>query len=256
MLAPQPQHVVYPESDGKPMAETDLHRQLIIKAIDILQKAFPNAYVSGNICLYYEQGNPRKMISPDVLLCCSQEPDVKRTYLAWEENAQLDLVIEFSSFSTRREDHHKKKRIYEQILKVPYYVIFDPHGIYLNVWQLNHGEYAPLEPDEQGYYHLFHLNLHLAIEENNSLRFFNSEKTPLLTVGEWGIQLAEQESKRAEQESKRAEQESKRAEQESKRAEQESKRAEQERKEKELALAEQKRLQNLLKAAGIDPSSA
>ncbi len=226
MLAPQSQNVFYPETDGKPMAETDFHRQLIIKMTDILQGAFPEAYVSGNICLYYEAGNPKKMISPDTLLCSSQRPTVKRTYFAWEENAQLDLVMEFSSFSTRREDHHKKKRIYEQILQVPYYVIFDPYGIYLNVWHLQDRQYIPLEPDEQGYYDLMELNLYLAIENNNSLRFFDSARKPLLTAGESGRQQAEQERFQKEEALKREEEE---------------------RQQKEEALAEIERLRALLK---------
>ncbi len=240
MLAPQSQNVFYPETDGKPMAETDLHRQLIIKMVDILQRAFPEAYVSGNICLYYEQGNPKKMISPDTLLCSSQPPAVKRTYFAWEEDAQLDLVMEFSSFSTRREDHHKKKRIYEQILQVPYYVIFDPHGIYLNAWELKEGQYIPLEPDEQGYYHLWQLNLYLAIENNNSLRFFDSARKPLLTAGEWGLGQAVQERQQKEEALKREEQQRQQK-------EEALKREEQQRQQKEEALAEIERLRALLK---------
>ena len=108
MLAPRKHPVYYPESDGKPMAETDAHRNLIIKMVDLLQEAYPEAYVSGNICLYYEEGNPKKMISPDALLCSSQPPGEKRAYLAWEEEAPLDLVMEFSSRSTHRQDHIKR----------------------------------------------------------------------------------------------------------------------------------------------------
>ncbi|MBF0237782.1 MAG: hypothetical protein HQM12_08770 [SAR324 cluster bacterium] len=109
MLAPYKNNdIFYPESDGKPMAETDVHRNLLLGMVDMLQRAFPEAYVSGNICLYYEQGNPHKMISPDSLLCRSQPPHQKRVYLAWEPYAQLDMVMEFSSFSTKRMDHHKK----------------------------------------------------------------------------------------------------------------------------------------------------
>ena len=175
MLAPQKHSVYYPESDGKPMAETDVHRNLIFKMVDLLQEAFPQAYVSGNICLYYEEGNPKKMISPDALLCRAQPPGEKRVYLAWEPEAQLDLVMEFSSRSTRREDHYKKKRIYEQLLKVPYYVIFNPHVVYLNVFALEAGEYRLLETDEHGCFLLEGLGLQVAIEHSNSLRLLDGQ---------------------------------------------------------------------------------
>ena len=234
MLAPRKHPVYYPESDGKPMAETDAHRNLIIKMVDLLQEAYPEAYVSGNICLYYEEGNPKKMISPDALLCSSQPPGEKRAYLAWEEEAPLDLVMEFSSRSTHRQDHHKKKRIYEHLLKVPYYVIFNPHDVYLNVFALEAGEYRLLETDEHGCFLLETLGLQVAIEHSNSLRLFDGKGRPVLT---------------------RAEREAKRADQEARRAEQTIIEKEEEKSQKEGALAEQKRLRALLKSAGIDPDT-
>ena len=207
MLAPQNSTVIYPETDGKPMAETDVHRDLLLRMVDLLKNAFPNAYVSGNICLYYEQGNPKKMISPDSLLCRSQPPAQKRIYRAWTEHAQLDLVMEFSSFGTKRIDHSKKKQIYEQILKVPYYVIFDPHAVYLNVFALKEGHYQLIEAEVEGRCFLTNLGIQIAIENGNSLRLFDMQGSPILTGEEREAQRAEQEAQRAEQEAQRAEQE-------------------------------------------------
>ena len=62
--------VEYPSSDGKPMAEIDLHRDEMIYVIEALQKHFrdaPDVYVSGNLLLYYVEGEPRYSISPDAL---------------------------------------------------------------------------------------------------------------------------------------------------------------------------------------------
>ncbi|MDP7318513.1 MAG: hypothetical protein QGF03_01135 [SAR324 cluster bacterium] len=55
-----------------------MHRSLTIRMLDMLQTTFPDASVSGNICLYYEEGNPKKMISPDTLWCRLQPPAEKR----------------------------------------------------------------------------------------------------------------------------------------------------------------------------------
>jgi hypothetical protein len=60
----------YPTSDGKPMAETDRHRDLMQDLIQTLQEFFassPRVYVSGNLLLFYERGNRRRYVSPDVL---------------------------------------------------------------------------------------------------------------------------------------------------------------------------------------------
>ena len=50
-----------------------------------------------------------------------------RTYKTWEQQPYLDLVIEFASPSTFARDFAEKKRIYEQILRVQEYYIYDPY---------------------------------------------------------------------------------------------------------------------------------
>ena len=52
----------YPSSDGKPMAETPVHHDVMIDAIQILKRRFASrsdAYASGDVLMYYEEGNPR-----------------------------------------------------------------------------------------------------------------------------------------------------------------------------------------------------
>ncbi|MCY3552603.1 MAG: hypothetical protein OXH39_19275 [Candidatus Poribacteria bacterium] len=63
--------LTYPSSDGKPMAETDRHRKLMVNFIQMLEHHFRevnNIYVSGNLLIYCEEGNPRKSVAPDVFV--------------------------------------------------------------------------------------------------------------------------------------------------------------------------------------------
>ena len=122
--------LVYPDSDGEPMAETGRHvRGLLdmIGAIDWLLRDIPDAHVCGNMFVYYEEGNPRKVISPDVFMVRGVGKKELRTYKTWEQQPHLDLVIEFASPSTFARDFAEKKRIYEQILRVKEYYIYDPY---------------------------------------------------------------------------------------------------------------------------------
>ena len=77
--------VEYPSSDGKPMAETPVHRDVMIDAIQILKRRFANrsdVYVSGDMLMYYEEGNPRKSVAPDVFVVLGADRDEDRdTYL-------------------------------------------------------------------------------------------------------------------------------------------------------------------------------
>ena len=126
--------VIYPEGDGKPMAETPVHRDELIRLIQTLQDAFAgraDVYVSGNMMLYYEEGNPRASASPDVFVVIGvpKLPE-RRVYKVWEEGAPPTVVMEITSRSTRREDLHKKWELYIR-LGVREYILYDPLGEYL-----------------------------------------------------------------------------------------------------------------------------
>jgi len=89
--------IFYPESDGKPMAETDLHREIMIWIIHLLQRflAGQRAYVSGNLLIYYEQGNPRKSVAPDCFVVWGVESRYRVNYKLWEEGQAPQVVFRF-----------------------------------------------------------------------------------------------------------------------------------------------------------------
>ena len=123
--------LVYPESDGEPIAETEKHRKVMIDVIDILDQHFqhiPEVHVSGNLLLYYEEGNPRKSVSPDVFMVRGLSKKELRVYKTWEQPPTLDFVLELASPSTFRRDFTEKKKIYQNILRVKEYFIYDPYG--------------------------------------------------------------------------------------------------------------------------------
>ena len=124
----------YPETDGQPMAETPEHRDVMIDAIQVLRRHFagrPDVYVSGNMMMYYEEGEPRRCVSPDVFVAVGVEDKDRRTYLLWREAKGPDFVLEVTSKSTRRNDQVTKRALYEW-MGVSEYVLYDPLGEYLN----------------------------------------------------------------------------------------------------------------------------
>src|SRR6187401_2216682 len=101
----------YPTSDGKPMAETDLHRDLMAALIESLRWWFrdqPKVYVSGNLLVFYEKGNKRVHVSPDVFVVPGVGNHLRENYLRWEEGRGLDIVIELTSKTTMQEDIEEK----------------------------------------------------------------------------------------------------------------------------------------------------
>ena len=81
--------VSYPESDGKPMGETDQHRKEMIREMELLERFFQGqqVYVSGDLLVYYERGNPKKFVVPDVFVVLGLEPGDRRIYKLWVEQS-------------------------------------------------------------------------------------------------------------------------------------------------------------------------
>jgi Uma2 family endonuclease len=144
----------YPESDGKPIAETPIHFANLGGLIQMLKDYYledETAYVSGNMFMYYVEGDPRKAISPDVFVALGVGRKIRRIYCTWLEGGKSpDLVVEVTSPKTRKEDATKKFLIYQDILKVREYFRFDPLGEYLKPalqgLRLVDGQYIPIEP--------------------------------------------------------------------------------------------------------------
>ena len=131
---PPPDAVDYPDSDGQPVAETDFQRKPLWYANDALARHFrdrDDIYVSANMFLYYEEGNPRAVVAPDVFVVLGAPDYDRRTYKLWEEPKAPDFVLEITSHSSRGADQGSKRRTYAS-LGVAEYWRFDPTADYLD----------------------------------------------------------------------------------------------------------------------------
>ncbi len=122
----------YPESDGKPMGETDLHRDAMFRQIELLKRFFAGqkVYVSGDLLVYYEPGNNKKFIVPDVFFTKGLKQVQRRIYRTWIERLAPNFVIETTSKKTKKRDLEVKPEIYA-IIGVQEYFLFDPTKDYL-----------------------------------------------------------------------------------------------------------------------------
>jgi len=115
------------------VAETDFQRIPLWYANDALARYFRDrndVYVSANMFVYFEEGNPKAVVAPDVFVVLGAPNHKRRSYKVWEEPKGPDFVLEITSHSTRTVDQGPKRRIYEE-LGVWEYWQFDPTGDYL-----------------------------------------------------------------------------------------------------------------------------
>ena len=149
-----PAAIDYPTSDGKRLAENDPQLHAIHYAFGALRMRYddrPDVYVSADLLIYYEEGNPRVSVAPDVFVVFGVEDRMRGNYKVWEEGKGPDFVLEVASPNTWREDVERKPGIYAG-LGVREYFLFDPMGEHymprLRGYRLAEGRYERLSAVE------------------------------------------------------------------------------------------------------------
>jgi len=229
------------------VAETPIHRKNLLLTIDVLEDWFAaeaQVYVSGNMFVYYVQGDKWKHVSPDVFVARGVPKDKPRDYyLVWEEGASPDLVIEFTSKSTREEDVDQKLALYRDVLKVSEFFLFDPHREYLDPplqgHRLREGRYEQVSP-LAGRLPSEVLGLHLE-DDGDELRLYDPVTRRWLPTPKEDAAAAKagaaQAWRRADEQQRRADEQQRRADEQQRRADEQQARAQAERK---IAEAERK----------------
>ena len=174
--------IIYPSSDGIPMAESDTQRRPLMDTAAALSLHFSrrsDVYVSADILIYYEMNNPRRCVAPDVLVAVDVPAHLRDSYFVWREGKAPDFVLEIASTSTQARDATAKREIYAG-MGVTEYWRYDPTGRYLRPpllgEVLNHrGEYERIgltgtDSEPQGYSAVLGLDICV---RNDELRLYD-----------------------------------------------------------------------------------
>ncbi len=140
----------YPDSDGLPMAESESQFWPILYiggALDCYFQARDDVYVVGNLLLYYQEGDGKKSVSPDLMVVFGASKHIRSSYLLWEEPKAPGFVLEVASEGTYRNDRGEKRDIYAEMGVLEYWQC-DPVGDYLRPpllgFRLVEGRYVPI----------------------------------------------------------------------------------------------------------------
>jgi Uma2 family endonuclease len=218
------------------MAESDFQRKPLTYAVEALGIYFqnhPEVYVSGNLFIYYEEGNPEAVIAPDVFVVFGAPKHDRSTYMLWNEPKAPDFVLEITSRRTRSQDQGPKRGTYA-FLGVREYMQYDPTGDYLRPalkgFRLVGDNYEPMPstalPDGTLTLQSAVLGLELRLE--SGVLHFVEPTTGRRLLSHREAEQARQEAEQAHQEAEQAHQEAERARQEAERARQEAEQAHQE----------------------------
>ncbi len=208
---PDPSVVEYPTSDGKPLAETDLHFDRVTYAAHALKIRYgdtPDVYVGANMLVYDEPGNPRRHLAPDVFVVFGVPNRRRDLFKIWEERPP-SFVLEVTSKSTRHEDMRTKRQRYAA-WGVAEYFLYDPRSEYLapplQGLALREGVYQSMPlmrfPNGQRGYASQVLGIHLCLK-GSELRLFDPAKRRDLRTHEEAEHAVKEAERAAEDAEKR-----------------------------------------------------
>ena len=175
--------VEYPETDGNPMPDSDYQGDFYRYAVDAVRDHFlprPEVYVTGDLFIYLEEGNPKNCIAPDMYVVMNGGHRFRDTYKVWEEPGGMpDFVLEIVSPKTWRTDLGPKRDQYAA-LGVGEYWLHDPRANFMRPalagYRLSGGAYAPIRGIESAdgtlTMHSETLGLDLCLQ-GETLRFFD-----------------------------------------------------------------------------------
>jgi len=129
--------VVYPESDGQPMAENTLQYQWIVTIQGNLDLQFANdadVFVAGDNFIYPKEGDNTTVYAPDVYVAFGRPKGHRGSYRVWEEAGIFPQVIfEVLSPSNTVPQMTLKRQFYRKYGAEEYYVI-DPYDGGVEAW--------------------------------------------------------------------------------------------------------------------------
>lgn len=146
-----------PEEPGLPDEFHDLQPQLLRETFCPPDYLASEIFTAGDLNLYYDASNPLRYKRPDWFAVLGVPrlyagKDMRLSYVIWQEGVVPSIVVELLSPGTEKEDLGQTVRevnqpptkweVYERILQVPYYVIFDRYSDRLLAYQLMGGNYS------------------------------------------------------------------------------------------------------------------
>jgi Uma2 family endonuclease len=240
-VSPQTPEIIYPCSDGEPLAETQQHVLAILMTLALLRLYLQDqsAVVFADQFFYYVENRPRARVAPDVMVIFDIPKQLYANYKLWEGKQTPAIIFEVTSAGTKEVDWGFKKALYEQ-LGVEEYWLFDPYGEWiegqLRGYRLNQDGVYQLISDNQSQV----LGLQLRAEDY-LIGFYRLDTGEKLLTPEELYEANQAANQRAEQAQRQAQLSDQRAEEARFKAEEEKAKAE--------------RLAAQLRALGIEPET-
>ncbi len=145
--------IIYPDSDGKPMADNTRQFRHIVTIQGGIAALFadrPDVFVAGDLLWYPVEGDNKIRAAPDTMVVFGRPPGDRGSYLQWREDGLApQVVFKVLSPGNTVAEMTRKFLFYEQYGVEEYYV-YDPDRGSLDGWIRRGGRLEDV-PDMQGW---------------------------------------------------------------------------------------------------------
>jgi Uma2 family endonuclease len=202
--------VIYPESDGKPMADNTKQFRWIVVIEQNLEWLFaddPDVFVAGDLLWYPVEGNNALSTAPDAMVVFGRPKGDRGSYQQWrEDNIPPQVVFEILSPSNTPREMERKLLFYNSYGVEEYY-LYDPDRNQLSGWRRSTDGFLERIEELSGW---VSPRLDIRFELEEELQLYRPDGVPFFSFAEISRRL-EQSAEQIEQERQRAEQERQRA---------------------------------------------
>lgn len=188
--------IIYPDSDGQPMADNTKQFRWIVQIQQNLEAWFaddPDVFVAGDLLWYAVEGDPKIRQAPDAMVIFGRPKGDRGSYQQWkEENIAPQVVFEVRSPGNTQTEMDRKLVFYERYGVEEYY-LYDPDRNDLSGWLRQGDRLLPIE------------DIQTWISPRLSIRFeWTDDDLKLYLPNGIPFTTLEQERRRAEQAEQRA----------------------------------------------------
>ena len=209
--------LLFPDSDGQPMADNTEQYDWIVKIKENLEIIFaddPRVFIAGDLLWYPLRSTLVSPVAPDVMVAFGRPKGRRGSYRQWrEENIAPQVVFEILSPKNTKAEMSRKLEFYDTYSVEEYY-LYNPMRCRLQGWQRQGENLREIIPINDWISPRLGMRF---IWDKSSLELYRPDGEKFLTTVELESQMR-QEKKRADKEKKRADKEKKRADKEKKRA--------------------------------------
>ena len=202
--------VLYPDSDGQPMADNTKQFRWIVtikENLEILFAQNPNVFVAGDLLWYPVEGNNKLRQAPDAMVIFDRPKGDRGSYRQWQENDIAPQVVFEILSPGNRPGEMTRKALFYQNYGVEEYYLYDPDSYELSGWQWHGPNKAPggaAEIEEMQGWVSPRLGIRFELGDNG-LVIYDPQGKPFLTPVELAQErdTAQQERDAAQQQAER-----------------------------------------------------